>query len=62
MFEESIREPESVLVPRWLSDRFYKGSYSNWPRGYSRERHRQPGANVGQVYFTGEHNGYEYYG
>ncbi|CAN1179779.1 Polyamine oxidase 1, partial [Linum perenne] len=39
MFGDDIPEAESVLVPKWWSDRFYKGSYSNWPDGYSRKRH-----------------------
>ncbi|CAN1774643.1 Polyamine oxidase 1, partial [Linum perenne] len=40
MFGEDIPEAESIMVPRWWSDRFYKGSYSNWHDGYTNERHK----------------------
>lgn len=30
-----------VYVPRWWSDRFFKGSYSNWPVGVSRYEYDQ---------------------
>ncbi|CAN1179777.1 Polyamine oxidase 1 [Linum perenne] len=62
MFGDDIPEAESVLVPKWWSDRFYKGSYSNWPDGYSRKRHSHLQAAVGRVYFTGEHNQKRYFG
>ncbi|CAN1846060.1 Polyamine oxidase 1 [Linum perenne] len=62
MFGDDIPEAESVLVPKWWSDRFYKGSYSNWPDGYSRKRHSHLQAAVGRVYFTGEHTHERYFG
>lgn len=35
LFGNKIPQPETILVPRWWSNPFYKGSYSNWPNGYS---------------------------
>ncbi|CAI0547407.1 unnamed protein product [Linum tenue] len=62
MFGDKIPEPESMLTHRWFSDRFYRGSHSNWPRGYSQDRHDKLGAAVGPVYFTGEHLHKKYFG
>ncbi|CAL1367669.1 unnamed protein product [Linum trigynum] len=62
MFGEHIPEPESMLTHRWWSDRFFKGSHSNWPHGYSQERHNKLGASVGPIYFTGEHIHKNYFG
>lgn len=36
MFGENIPEPTHILVPKWWSNRFYKGSFSNWPIGVTR--------------------------
>lgn len=41
LFGNNIPKPESILVPRWGLDRFYKGSYSNWPDNYSQKRKDQ---------------------
>ncbi|KAJ6760679.1 FLAVIN MONOAMINE OXIDASE [Salix purpurea] len=62
LFGNKIPKPEDILVPRWGSNRFYKGSYSNWPDKYSQHRHDQLGDPVGPVYFTGEHNSNRYIG
>ncbi|CAI0398718.1 unnamed protein product [Linum tenue] len=43
MFGDKIPNPENILVPRWGSHRFYKGSYSNWPANYNQEKHDQLG-------------------
>ncbi|CAN1347585.1 Polyamine oxidase 1 [Linum perenne] len=62
MFGEKIPNPVNILVPRWGSHRFYKGSYANWPANYNQEKHDQLGAAVGAVYFTGEHNSNKFIG
>lgn len=36
MFGKNIPEATDILVPRWWSDRFYKGTFSNWPIGVNR--------------------------
>ncbi|XP_066398685.1 polyamine oxidase 7-like [Miscanthus floridulus] len=51
-----------IFVPRWWSNRFFKGSYSNWPIGVSRYEYDQLRAPVGRVYFTGEHTSERYNG
>ncbi|KAK6931061.1 Amine oxidase [Dillenia turbinata] len=62
MFGKSIPEATDILVPRWWSDRFYKGTFSNWPIGVSRYEFNQIRAPVGRVYFTGEHTSEHYNG
>lgn len=36
MFGKHIPDATDILVPRWWSDRFYKGTFSNWPLGVNR--------------------------
>ncbi|CAA7393489.1 unnamed protein product [Spirodela intermedia] len=62
MFGKNIPEATDILVPRWWSDRFYKGTFSNWPIGVSRYEYDQIRAPVGRVYFTGEHTSQHYNG
>ncbi|XP_050225609.1 polyamine oxidase 1-like [Mercurialis annua] len=62
MFGPHIPRPESILVPRWGMNKFYKGSYSNWPANYNQKRKDQLAAPVGPVYFTGEHISNKYIG
>jgi polyamine oxidase len=33
---EDVPEATDILVPRWWSDRFFRGSFSNWPIGVDR--------------------------
>lgn len=62
MFGDDIPEPSRIFIPRWKSDRFYRGSYSNWPNRYSEARHEQLCEPVGPVHFTGEHTNAPYLG
>ncbi|ERN06611.1 polyamine oxidase [Amborella trichopoda] len=62
MFGKNIPDAKAILVPRWWSNRFYKGSFSNWPIGVSRFEYDQIRAPVGNVYFTGEHTSEHYNG
>ncbi|WJZ80839.1 hypothetical protein VitviT2T_000719 [Vitis vinifera] len=41
MFGKQIPEATDILVPRWWSNRFYKGSYSNWPIGVGHHQFNQ---------------------
>jgi polyamine oxidase len=34
--EKDVPEATEILVPRWWSNRFFKGTFSNWPIGVSR--------------------------
>jgi polyamine oxidase len=59
-----IPQPNGFLVPRWYSDPFFRGSYSNWPAGYPKELQMQLAAPIGEgrVVFSGEATSYKYYG
>lgn len=41
MFGKNIPEAIDILVTRWGSSRFYKGAFSNWPLGVSRDEYDQ---------------------
>jgi len=41
MFGKNIPDATDILVPRWWSDRFYKGTFSNWPLGVNRYEYDQ---------------------
>ncbi|XP_042498769.1 polyamine oxidase 6-like [Macadamia integrifolia] len=62
MFGNHIPEATDILVPKWWSNRFFKGTFSNWPIGVSRYEFDQIRAQVGRVYFTGEHTSEHYNG
>ncbi|KAI4993032.1 hypothetical protein ZWY2020_007345 [Hordeum vulgare] len=59
---EDVPDATDILVPRWWSDRFYRGTFSNWPIGVNRYEYDQLRAPVGRVYFTGEHTSEHYNG
>ncbi|CAD6265930.1 unnamed protein product [Miscanthus lutarioriparius] len=59
---KDVPDATDILVPRWWSDRFYKGTFSNWPIGVNRYEYDQLRAPVGRVYFTGEHTSEHYNG
>ncbi|KAM0892723.1 hypothetical protein ACQ4PT_025575 [Festuca glaucescens] len=60
--EKDVPEATEILVPRWWSNRFFKGTFSNWPIGVSRYEFDLIRAPVGRVYFTGEHTSEKYNG
>ncbi|XP_037496176.1 polyamine oxidase 1 isoform X1 [Jatropha curcas] len=62
LFGDNIPKPEAMLVPRWGLDKFYQGSYSNWPDSYNQKRKDHLADPVGPVYFTGEHTSDKYIG
>eukprot|EP01018_Ginkgo_biloba_P022622 Gb_35100 [translate_table: standard] len=62
MFGNHIPDAEEILVPKWGRDRFYCGTYSNWPIGVSTKDFNNLKAPVGSVYFTGEHTSQDYNG
>uniref|UniRef100_A0A0D9XIZ8 Amine oxidase domain-containing protein n=1 Tax=Leersia perrieri TaxID=77586 RepID=A0A0D9XIZ8_9ORYZ len=59
---EDVPEATDILVPRWWSDRFFRGSFSNWPIGVDRYEYDLIRAPVGRVYFPGEHTSERYNG
>jgi polyamine oxidase len=38
---KDVPDATDILVPRWWSDRLYKGSFSNWPIGVNRHEYDQ---------------------
>lgn len=62
LFGEGIPDVEDILVPRWWKNRFYGGSYTNWPIGVSEADFDRMKAPVGPLYFTGEHTSYKFNG
>ena len=38
---EDVPDATDILVPRWWSDRFYRGTFSNWPIGVNRYEYDQ---------------------
>ncbi|KAM7272364.1 hypothetical protein ACFE04_027027 [Oxalis oulophora] len=55
---DSCRDNGSVEEIIW----FYKGTYANWPAGYTQLRYQELKAPIGRVYFTGEHTNSTYIG
>ncbi|KAH6765887.1 polyamine oxidase 1 [Perilla frutescens var. hirtella] len=63
MFGNEIPDATDILVPRWWSNPFQRGSYSNYPVYVNHQLLQHIKAPVGRVFFTGEHtsdkfNGY----
>lgn len=38
---QDVPDATDIYVPRWWSNRFFKGSYSNWPVGVNRYEYDQ---------------------
>ncbi|KAF2679945.1 amine oxidase [Lentithecium fluviatile CBS 122367] len=57
-----VPEPIAFMYPRWTTEPWSYGSYSNWPVGTTLEMHQNLRANVQHVYFAGEHTSAEYFG
>ncbi|XP_021718950.1 polyamine oxidase-like [Chenopodium quinoa] len=62
IFGDDIPDATEILIPRWYSDRFYKGTFSNWPVGYTIKKHNNLKAPVENVFFTGEHTHAQLFG
>ena len=62
MFGDDIPEPIDFMYPRWSTEPWAYGSYSNWPPGMSIETHQNLRANLNHLYFAGEATSAEYFG
>ncbi|KAI1777977.1 amine oxidase [Hypoxylon cercidicola] len=63
MFPElEIPDPIAFMYPRWSTEEWAYGSYSNWPVGMTLEKHQNLRANVDRLWFAGEATSAEYYG
>lgn len=60
--EDAVPEPLDFMYPRWGMTPWAHGSYSNWPPGLTLEGHQNLRANVGRVWFAGEHTSAEFNG
>ncbi|KAL3455372.1 hypothetical protein BJX64DRAFT_71715 [Aspergillus heterothallicus] len=60
--DRTIRDPVAFTYPRWTSEPWALGSYSNWPAGTTLEMHQNLRANVGRLWFAGEATSAQYFG
>ena len=58
----NVPEPEEVIVKRWKSDPFARGSYSNYPLGSSMDHREELGSPVDKkLFFVGEATHMDYW-
>ncbi|KAI1460550.1 putative flavin-containing polyamine oxidase [Annulohypoxylon moriforme] len=57
-----IPDPIAFMYPRWSTEEWAYGSYSNWPVGMTLEKHQNLRANVDRLWFAGEATSAQYYG
>ncbi|KAI0010193.1 amine oxidase [Xylariaceae sp. FL0662B] len=63
MFPDArIPDPVAFMYPRWSTEEWAYGSYSNWPVGMTLEKHQNLRANVGRLWFAGEATSAQYFG
>lgn len=62
MFGPDIPDALDILVPRWWNNRFQRGSYSNYPIYVNHQQVDDIKAQVGRVFFTGEHTSEKFSG
>ncbi|KAL8496067.1 hypothetical protein ACS0TY_019971 [Phlomoides rotata] len=61
MFGHDIPDATDILVPHWWTNRFQRGSYSNYPI-YGNQLVYDIKAPVGRIFFTGEHTSEKFNG
>lgn len=60
--DKEIPDPVDFMYPRWSTEEWAYGSYSNWPVGMTLEMHQNLRANVDSLWFAGEATSAQYYG
>lgn len=60
--DRTVPDPVAWFVPRWHSDRAFRGSYSNIKIGATDSEFRDMQARIGRLWFAGEHTDSEYNG
>ncbi|KAI8626105.1 amine oxidase [Xylariaceae sp. FL1651] len=60
--DKDIPEPIDFMYPRWSTEEWAFGSYSNWPVGMTLEKHQNLRANVDRLWFAGEATSAGYFG
>ncbi|KAH8785108.1 hypothetical protein F5883DRAFT_402416 [Diaporthe sp. PMI_573] len=58
----TVPEPTAFAYPRWGIVPWSYGSFSCWPAGTTLEMHENLRANVGRLWFAGEHTSATYFG
>jgi polyamine oxidase len=59
---KSVPDPIAFMYPKWSTEPWAYGSYSNWPVGLTLEGHENLRAPVDRLWFAGEATSAEYYG
>ncbi|KAL4781309.1 amine oxidase [Aspergillus varians] len=63
MFPDThVPEPIAFTYPRWSTEPWAYGSYSNWPAGTTLKMHQNLRANVDRLWFAGEATSAQYFG
>ncbi|PWY86757.1 amine oxidase [Aspergillus heteromorphus CBS 117.55] len=57
-----VPDPIHFLYPRWTTEPWAYGTYSNWPPSTSLEMHENLRANTGRLWFAGEATSPTYFG
>ncbi|KAM0542365.1 hypothetical protein ACHAPJ_012831 [Fusarium lateritium] len=60
--DKEVGKPTAFAYPRWSTEPWAYGSYSNWPVGMTLEKHQNMRANVQRLWFAGEANSAEFFG
>lgn len=60
--DKNVPEPLAFAYPRWSTEPWAYGSYSNWPAGTTLEMHQNLRANVDRLWFAGEATSAQYFG
>ncbi|KAI2637284.1 amine oxidase [Xylaria nigripes] len=60
--DKNIPEPIDFVYPRWSTEEWAFGSYSNWPVGMTLEKHQNLRANIDRLWFAGEGTSAQYFG
>ncbi|KAH7417976.1 putative flavin-containing polyamine oxidase, partial [Cadophora sp. MPI-SDFR-AT-0126] len=60
---KNVPEPEAFMLPKWGEMEWARGSFSNWPPGFTGEEHEHLRRKVGgRLWWAGEHTSREWYG
>lgn len=57
-----VPDPVDFMYPRWTLEPWARGSYSYWPPTVGLQMHQNLRANVGRLFFAGEHISGQFYG
>ncbi|PKY01078.1 amine oxidase [Aspergillus campestris IBT 28561] len=60
--DKKVPEPTAFKFPRWSTEPWSYGSYSNWPASTTLEMHQNLRANLGRLWFAGEATSPTYFG